>query len=154
MVKRTAIEKRLRLFFTMFSTSASEVESVQPSSVVVEEVVQNKQVSTRAMEVAQTKPQSEVQASSSAVNVIPLDCHNPEATINTPQAVKRYLIRWPRGDMEKPHPIFENTDLHDFRTMHNNQDDDKRRAALAQVVPSHVKVSLLHPWLKMISFDL
>ena len=30
-----------------------------------------------------------------------------------------------------PHPVYDNTDLHDFRTMHNNQDDARRRAELA-----------------------
>ena len=109
--------------------------------------------SNLAVEVAQTERHPEVQASSTAVNVIPLDCHNPEAIINAPQAVKRYLTRWPRGE-KAPHPVFDNTELHDFRMMHNNQDDDKRCASLAKVVPSHVNVSLLHPWLKVISFDL
>ena len=95
------------------------------------------------MEEAQTKPQLEAQASTSVVNVIPLDSSNPEATINAPQAVRRYLTHWPHGDKD-PHPIFENTNLHDFRTMHNNQDDQRRRDELAKVVPRHVNVSFFH----------
>lgn len=55
---------------------SSEMECVQPLPVVVEEDVQNEEISNRAVEVAQTKPRAEVQASSSVVNVIPLDCHN------------------------------------------------------------------------------
>lgn len=125
----------------------SELESVQPTLAVVDNV------SNLAVVVGNTEILPEVQASSSAVNIIPLDCHSPEATKNAPQAVKRYLTRWPRGD-KAPHPVFDNTDVHDFRTMHNNQDEDKRRAALAKVVPSHVNVSFLHPGLKVISFDL
>ena len=91
----------------------------------------------------QTKPQSHATASTSVVNVIPLDSSNPEATINAPQAVRRYLTRWPQGEKE-PHPVFNNVGCEDFRTMHNNQDDQRRRAELAKVVPSHVKVSLFH----------
>ena len=125
----------------------SEVESVQPISVVVE------YASNLAIEVAKTDLPPEVQALLSAVNIIPLDYHNPKVTINAPQAIKRYLTRWPRSE-KAPHPVFDNTEVHDFRTMHNNQDEDKWRAALAKVVPSHVNVSLLHPWLKVISSDL
>jgi hypothetical protein len=126
--------------------------TVQPSLPVMDEAVEgeeadegkeaieNEEASTRAVEVAQTKPQA--QASTSAVNVVPLDSSNPEATINAPQAVWRYLTRWPRGDKD-PHPVFDNTDLHDFRMMHNNQDDERRRAELAKVVPRHVNVSFV-----------
>ena len=115
-----------------------EVEFVQPSSAVVDNTANLDE------QVPAPKQDTEVPASSSAVNVIPLDCGNPEATINAPQAVKRYLTRWPQGEKE-PDPVFGNTDLHDFRTMHNNQDDARRRAELAKVLPPHINVSLLHP---------
>ena len=93
------------------------------------------------MEVDQTTQPSEAQPSTSVVNVIPLDPASPEATINAPQAVRRYLTRWPRGD-KAPHEVFENTNLHDWRTMHNTQDDERRRADIAKDVPRHVNVSL------------
>ena len=160
--------------FTQPLPETNELECVQPSPAVVEEDVQTQEITRAVQDDMQTEetpraveenvqtqeiPQVvekgaqtvlRAEVSSSAVNVIPLDHHNPEATLNAPQAVKRYLTRWPRGDNlepdnPQPHPVFDNTQLHDYRTMHNNQDDEKRRAALAQVVPSHVKVSLLHP---------
>ena len=77
--------------------------------------VQTEEITRVVEKVAQTELRAEVQASSSAVNVIPLDHHNPEATLNAPQAVKRYLTRWPRGE-KAPDPVYGNTDLHDFRT--------------------------------------
>lgn len=122
----------------------SPLEVVQLSSQGVDDDVANEEASTPPVECPQTKPQSHATASTSAVNVIPLDLSNPEATINAPQAVRRYLTRWPQGEKD-PHPVFNNTGMHDFRTMHNNQDDQRRRAELAKVVPSHVKVSLFHP---------
>ena len=125
------------------------VLEVHASSSADNEVVQNQQASITVLEVPQQERHTDLTASASAVNVIPLDCHSPEATINAPEAVKRYLTRWPRGNNEPAHPVFDNTNLHDFRTMHNNQGDDERRAALAQIVPSHVKVSDFHPCLKI-----
>ena len=123
---------------------------VQPSTTLMEEAIQKEgqvevQPSTTAVDEAiQKERRSVAHASSSAVDVIPVDSSNPEAARHVPQAMKRYLQRWPRGDKEMD-PRFDNTTLHDFRTMHNNQDDDKRRASLVQAVPSHVHVSLLHP---------
>jgi hypothetical protein len=120
------------------------LEDVQLSPQRVDDDVANEEASTPPVECAQTKPQSHANASTSVVNVIPLDSSNPEATINAPQAVRRYLTRWPQGEKE-PHPVFNNVGCEEFRTMHNNQDDQRRRAELAKVVPSHVKVSLFHP---------
>jgi hypothetical protein len=121
----------------------SPLEVVQLSPQRVDDDVANEEASTPPVECPQTKPQSHATASTSAVDVIPLDSSNPEATINAPQAVRRYLTRWPQGEKE-PHPVFNNVGCQDFRTMHNNQDDQRRRAELAKVVPSHVKVSIFH----------
>jgi hypothetical protein len=121
----------------------SPLEDVQLSPQRVDDDVAVEEASTPPVECPQTKPQSHATASTSAVDVIPLDSSNPEATINAPQAVRRYLTRWPQGEKE-PHPVFNNVGCEDFRTMHNNQDDQRRRAELAKVVPSHVKVSLFH----------
>lgn len=130
--------------YTQPLPETSEMEFVQPSEAVVEGDVHTEAKTRVVDKVAQTELRAEVQASSSAVNVIPLDHHNPEATLNAPHAVKRYLTRWPQGEKE-PYAVFGNTDLHDFRTMHNNQDDVRRRAELAKVLPPHINVSLLHP---------
>jgi hypothetical protein len=121
-----------------------EGEEVVEEQPVQGERTQNEEASTPAVEVAQTMPPA--QASTSAVNVVPMDASNPEATINAPQAVRRYLTRWPQGEKD-PHPVFNNTDMHDWRTMHNNQDDMKRRAELAKVVPRHVNVSFVQPFI-------
>ncbi len=131
------------------------VLEVHASSSADKEVVQNEEASITVLEVPQQETPTGVTASASAVNVIPLDCNSPADTINAPQAVKRYLTRWPQGDTDPTlpltHPIFDNTSLQeDFGTMHNNEDDDKRRAALAQIVPSHVKVSNFHPSLPQV----
>jgi hypothetical protein len=127
-----------------------EVEVVEGEEVVEEEHVEgktleNQEASTPAVEVAQTMPPA--QALTSAVNVVPLDASNPEATINAPQAVRRYLTRWPQGEKD-PHPVFNNVGMHDFRTMHNNQDDERRRAELAKDVPRHVNVSFVQPCIR------
>ena len=122
----------------------SPLEVVQLSPQGVDDDVANEEASTPPVECPQTKPQSHATASTSAVNVIPLDSSNPEATINAPQAVRRYLTRWPQGEKD-PHPVFNNVGCQDFRATHNNQDDQRRRAELGKVVPSHVKVSLFHP---------
>jgi hypothetical protein len=122
----------------------SPLEVVQLSLQQVDYDVANEDASTPPVECPQTEPQSHATASTSAVNVIPLDSSNPEATLNAPQAVRRFLTRWPQGEKE-PHPVFNNVGCEEFRTMHNNQDDQRRRAELAKVVPSHVKVSLFHP---------
>ena len=124
------------------------MDSVQPSSPVMEVAPENEEApkieeaATPAVEEAQTKQHQDAGASTSVVNVIPLDSSNPEATINAPQAVRRYLTRWPQGD-KPPHPVFTNTEMHEFRTMHNNQDESRRREELAKVVPRHVNVSFL-----------
>jgi hypothetical protein len=92
-----------------------EEEHVEEEHVEEEHVegdsLQNQEASTLAVEVAQTMPPA--QASTSAVNVVPLDASNPEATINAPQAVRRYLTRWPQGEKD-PHPVFNNVDCQDF----------------------------------------
>ena len=86
------------------------------------------------------RPQVDLPPSTSVVDVIPTDPTSPEAVKIVPKSVKRYLQRWPLGDSIVD-PRFDNTTLHDFQTMHNNQDEDKRRAALIDNVPSHVHVS-------------
>ncbi len=81
------------------------------------------------------------QPSTSVVDVIPEDPASPQAAHIVPQSVKRYLQRWPLGD-SVVNPIFDNTTLHDFQTSDDNEDDDKRRAALIENIPSHVHVSV------------
>lgn len=125
---------------TLPALEPSTVEAIRPSVPRAEDHVANEEASTPAVEPPQTKPEPHASTSTSAVNVIPLDSSNPEATINAPEAVRRYLTRWPQGEKD-PHPVFTNTEMHAFRTMHNKQDEERRRAELAQVVPRHVNVS-------------
>jgi hypothetical protein len=88
------------------------------------------------MESIRKELQLDAQPSTFVVDVIPTDSSSPQAAKIVPQSVKRYLQQWLIGD-NIGKPIFDNTILHDH----------KRRATLLSNIPSHVHVSLHHPWL-------